>query len=82
MSSPAVITSLVAASLLNIAQAIPGPWDLSQDMMDLRKPKITGYFRIEALILKLDNPRGTTRKWMPCDVVSGKCDPIIDGAID
>ncbi|XP_055331185.1 uncharacterized protein LOC129583421 [Paramacrobiotus metropolitanus] len=64
------------------ALAIPGPWDLMQDALDLKNTKITGYFRIEALILTMQNPRGTTRRWMPCDLVAGKCDPLIKVAID
>ncbi|XP_055331113.1 uncharacterized protein LOC129583362 [Paramacrobiotus metropolitanus] len=63
--------------------AVPGPWDWLQDLWDLRNNKIQGYFRIEALILSMQNPKGTTRASLPCDFGNeGKCDPTIGATID
>jgi hypothetical protein len=66
-----------------IVQAIPGPIDLGQALADrARYPQVKGYFRIEANIISMANPRGTTKNWMPCDLVPGSCDPKITAAID
>ncbi|XP_055331186.1 uncharacterized protein LOC129583422 [Paramacrobiotus metropolitanus] len=70
-------------TLLPVCLGIPGVVDLSQSLMDkARYPEIKGCYRIEALILTMQNPRGTTRNWMPCDLVPGSCNPKITGAID
>lgn len=80
---PVSILLLVHATFLPFSSAIPGLIDLSQDAADAaRYPEVKGCFRIEALILTMQNPRGTTRHHMPCDLVPGSCDPKITGAID
>ena len=65
------------------SQAIPGPIDLGQALSDRTKyPQVTGFFRIEANIIKMLNPRGTTWNYLPCDLIPGRCDPTISVAID
>ena len=68
---------------MSVVQSIPGPVDLGQALADrARYPQVKGYFRIEANIIHMANPRGTTKNWMPCDLIPGKCDPKITAAID
>ncbi|OQV15540.1 hypothetical protein BV898_10262 [Hypsibius exemplaris] len=69
--------------ILECCNAIPGPIDLGQALSDRSQyPQIKGYFRIEANIIQMLNPRGTTRMYLPCDVIPGRCDPKISVAID
>ncbi len=65
-----------------LVQAIPGLIDLGQSLVDRKYPLIKGYFRIEAHIIRMENPRGTTKGFLPCDLVPGSCDPKITAAID
>ena len=68
---------------LPFCRAIPGPIDLGQALSDRSKyPQVKGYFRIEANIIQMLNPRGTTWNYFPCDLIPGRCDPIITVAID
>ena len=69
----------VFATVFCIVAAIPGPIDLMQDAMDRKYPEIKAPFRVEAHIIRLDNPRGTTKGWMPCDIFGGTCDPKVTG---
>ena len=85
----AVLSLLIAlvlvclSQLMSVVQSIPGPVDLGQALADrARYPQVKGYFRIEANIIHMANPRGTTKNWMPCDLIPGKCDPKITAAID
>ena len=79
-----LFTAAVAAALLQLASAIPGPVDLAQDVKDTTLYNlVNGYFRVEARILRMENPRGTTRNMVPCDLLSpGKCDTKVSAAID
>ncbi|OQV15541.1 hypothetical protein BV898_10263 [Hypsibius exemplaris] len=73
----------VCAIFLPACLAIPGLIDLGQSLSDKTiYPEIKGNFRIEANIISMENPRGTTWNYMPCDVVPGNCDPKITVAID
>ena len=64
--------------------AIPGPFDLAQDAKDATTyPAVQGYFKVEARIVSMQNPRGTTRNMVPCDVVRpGACDTQVFATID
>lgn len=74
---------LWSSYFISCTLAIPGAVDIGQSAADrARYPEVKGCFRIEALILTMANPRGTTRNWMPCDLVPGKCNPKITAAID
>lgn len=73
----------IVGCIVRSSNAIPGPIDLSQALLDKsRYPMIKGYFRVEAQIIKMLNPRGTTWNYAPCDLVPLVCDPKIDAAID
>ncbi|GAU88371.1 hypothetical protein RvY_01081 [Ramazzottius varieornatus] len=77
------LTFLIVAVIFSEVVAIPGLIDLGQSLSDTAKyPKVQGYFRIEANIIRLENPRGTTKNWFPCDLIPGSCDPKITAAID
>lgn len=73
---------IVLCVTISFVQAIPGLIDLGQALADRSNPVCTGPFRIEAEIGELANPRGTTKGWMPCDFLGGKCDPKVTGVID
>jgi len=74
---------ILLAVCVCFTQAIPGLVDHGQDLSDVFKfKKVSGYFRIEANIIRFENPRGTTRHYTPCDLVPGSCDPKITGVID
>jgi len=82
-----MVSSVLLVTILGIivqqCQAIPGPVDLGQALSDRSKyPQVKGYFRVEANIIQMLNPRGTTWNFMPCDIIPGKCDPKITVAID
>jgi hypothetical protein len=76
------ISLLLVVEWTMLVQAIPGLIDLGQSLADKKYPLIKGYFRIEANIIRMENPRGTTKSFMPCDLVPGSCDPKITAAID
>lgn len=52
-----------------------------QDQKDSDFPLLSGYFRIEAAILKLDNPNAISHTNLPCDITD-KCDPTVTAIID
>ncbi|OQV15539.1 hypothetical protein BV898_10261 [Hypsibius exemplaris] len=78
------IVIVLTVALAHFVSAIPGPVDLAQDARDTSMYNlVNGYFRIEARILRMENPRGTTRNMVPCDVLKvGKCDTKVSAAID
>lgn len=76
-----LIFALLSA-LIRSCIAIPGLIDLGQSLSDKQYPEVKGYFRVEANIIQMKNPRGTTRYYMPCDLIPGYCDPRITVAID
>ena len=59
----------------NLVETLLGLYD------DVTSPKITGYFRVEAQLTRLDNPNGKLADGSSCDPI-GKCDPIISAFID
>lgn len=75
---------VISMVLLQQVSAIPGPVDLAQDARDLSMYNaVNGYFRIEAKIIRMENPRGTTRNMVPCDLLRvGKCDTKVAAVID
>ena len=79
------VTFLIFALISEIIRhcwAIPGLIDLSQSLSDKKYPEIEGSLRVEANIIQMKNPRGTTRYYTPCDLIPGYCDPRISVAID
>lgn len=59
-----------------------GVIDLAQDAKDAASlPLVTGFFRLEAHILRLENPSGISHTGLPCDITDA-CDPKITGIID
>ncbi|GAU88374.1 hypothetical protein RvY_01083 [Ramazzottius varieornatus] len=78
------LLALCTAGIPHMVSAIPGPIDLAQDAKDATTyPLIQGYFRVEARILSLENPRGTTRNMVPCDIARpGACDTQVFAVID
>lgn len=77
------LSLLVFGMILSEVAAIPGLIDLGQKLSDRAKfPEIRGHFRIEANIISLQNPRGTTKSMLPCDIIPGNCDLRVTTAID
>lgn len=58
-----------------------GFFDRIQDQKDTSFPLLSGYFRIESAILKLDNPGAISHTNTPCDITD-KCDPTVTAIID
>lgn len=79
-----ILLAVSSALLIQFASAIPGIIDLAQDAKDMSTYNlVNGYFRIEARIIRMENPRGTTRNMVPCDLIRiGKCDTKVAAVID
>lgn len=75
-----ICRTIIFVTLVSIVSAIPGLLDLTQGLIDRQYPEIKAPFRVEVEVLRMDNPRQTTKGWMPCDFFSGTCDPKITGA--
>lgn len=71
---------LTICVLVAIVQA--GLIDLAQDAKDAANlPLVSGHYRIEAHIIRLENPRGISHTGLPCDIID-HCDTKFSGIID
>ncbi|GAU87505.1 hypothetical protein RvY_00337 [Ramazzottius varieornatus] len=67
---------------LFFTSVLAGLVDRMQDVSDAQRyPLIRDFIRIEANILRLDNPRGISHTGLPCDITDS-CDPRVIAFID
>ncbi|OWA52357.1 hypothetical protein BV898_16812 [Hypsibius exemplaris] len=70
-----MFSSVEAQSAANIFSSLLDIYD------SIASPEITGYFRVEAQITRLDNERGKLADGSSCDPI-GPCDPSVSAFID